>query len=1074
MAATITNTISDTAIDDAELEFLTKLDFNSVIAEESDHVSAFNLVDDFTIPSPYDINRIESHYWDAENVSKYLSNNLFCNFFMHMNIQSLSAKFDNFSAFLNKLCNKNEHLLPTTIALTETWLNQYNSSAYDIPGFHPLVSSCRKDNSNHGGVALYIRDNTDYLQRPDLNLFIPKVFESLFVTLKSSNITVGVIYRSPNGDCNNFLTHYEQLITKIQSEKHVIILGDFNFNLLNYNRHSPTTDFANINFANGCIPLITKPTRVDTSATCIDNIITNEVSSHSVSGIIVEDVSDHFPIFYCFPSKSSSKYRDKNVTLQQFNDYSQKNVKKLSKNLSKRDWSDLISEQNPSLAADLLNSIISDEINSTCPPISIKRKIRNIPNQPWFTLGLKISSKKKNIFYKKALKSPNRMDFYRKYRNIYNRLIKLAKENYYSKILKDAQKDIKRTWAILNEIISKSKIKGNIPNKLNLAQPNDFILKLDQPVLIAEYFNNYFSTVGQRTSSSIDSNEVDPLQFMENINVNESLFFTPTDNKEIIETALSIKSKSSTGHDNISNKLIKEIIPFIALPLTHIFNLSLETGTVPHSYKIAKVIPIFKTGDKHDPNNYRPISLLTAFSKILEKIVYKRLIKFLLKSDVLYPKQYGFLRGRSTEQAMVDIILKITDAIENKKLSLGIFLDLSKAFDTISHNILISKLSIYGIRGVVLNWFKSYLNDRSQYVQIDQTYSQRQPITHGVPQGSVLGPLLFLLYINDMPSISKLLSFILFADDTTGLYSSPSLDDIFLTVNNEIENLSSWFSSNKLLINSSKTNFVLFFNQQKERHICLQNHHQLFFHSIPVKRKGEVRFLGILLDKNLNFKGHFNHVCTKLMKGMYALRRAANILPIKDLKTLYSALILPYINYGLLSWGGICKLDTKFNTLDQGESVNQMRSLSNIHNLQKRALRIVSKTYFLAHHIPLCFNLKILDLPELYNVKALSFFYDFYHGKLPPAFCNIFSLCNDRNNQLFIKTQYRRTDLAASTIIHTLPNIWNPLPADLKLLISKSKSNFMSNIKKYYIALYENWVCDKTDCYSCKMKVINL
>lgn len=446
----------------------------------------------------------------------------------------------------------------------------------------------------------------------------------------------------------------------------------------------------------------------------------------------------------------------------------------------------------------------------------------NQPNQPWFTQGLKISCKRKTTLYKKSIRNNAFFSSYRKYRNMYNKLIKLAKKNYYNRILHDVKGDLKKTWTILREIISKVKNKCTVPDLLNLIQPETFCLKLENPNSIAEYFNSFFASTGDRTSSTIPNNyNTDPLSYMEQINVNESMFVTPIDIKEVITVTLSIKSKSSTGHDDISNNLVKKIIANIARPLTHIFNQSFVTGIFPDTYKLAKVIPLFKSGNKHDPNNYRPISLLPSFSKILEKLMHKRLIKFITKHDLIYPEQYGFLRGRSTEHAMLDIIYRITEAIENKKLTLGIFLDLSKAFDTISHSILINKLTIYGIRGTSSKWFQSYLSNRFQYVHTGRATSSYQSVTAGVPQGSVLGPLLFLLYINDMPAISSILNYILFADDTTGLYSAPTLDDLFLSVNNELEKLDTWFSVNKLLINLKKTNFVLFMTRQKEQYIYI-------------------------------------------------------------------------------------------------------------------------------------------------------------------------------------------------------------------------------------------------------------
>ena len=229
-----------------------------------------------------------------------------------------------------------------------------------------------------------------------------------------------------------------------------------------------------------------------------------------------------------------------------------------------------------------------------------------------------------------------------------------------------------------------------------------------------------------------------------------------------------------------------------------------------------------------------------------------------------------------------------------------------------------------------------------------------------------------------------------------------------------------------------------------------------------------MKFLGILLDKNLNFRSHCDLVYTKLIKALYALRRASTILDTDNLKTLYSALFLPYINYGILAWGGTCKRASKYLILHQGNTNNNMAHLSKIHLLQKSAFRIIAKTHYQAHHIPLCYQLELLDLPELYSIKALSFLHQYIHGYLPPSLSNIISFYYSRNDELLIKTQYCRTNIASSTIIHTLPNIWNPLPKDLKIAIFQSKATFYSKIKTYFFSTYSIWKCQTKNCYSCK------
>ena len=359
--------------------------------------------------------------------------------------------------------------------------------------------------------------------------------------------------------------------------------------------------------------------------------------------------------------------------------------------------------------------------------------------------------------------------------------------------------------------------------------------------------------------------------------------------------------------------IIKKSFEFIAQPLTEIINRSLLNGIYPDLLKLAKVIPIFKTGNSANFSNYRPISLLSNFSKIFEKVFYNRIIDFVNRFEILYPLQFGFPKNHSTVFSLTYLINKIATSIDHNEITVGIFLDLSKAFHTLDHQILFSKLEHYGIRGIALQWTKSYFYNRRQFVQFNVTRSTECFIKCGVPQGSILGPLLFLLYINDLPNATKLAECLLFADDTSIFLSHSDLSYLISTMNAELENINVWMKINELSVNTSKTNYIIF--RPKQKSITLNT--SVLFDSKPLKRVNVVKFLGIFIDENLTWKFHIDHVCNKMSKSIGIIS--------KTKLSLYYTLIYPYISYYNLVW-----------------SSTYVTSLNRIWLLQKRAVRVIT------------------------------------------------------------------------------------------------------------------------------------
>ena len=367
-----------------------------------------------------------------------------------------------------------------------------------------------------------------------------------------------------------------------------------------------------------------------------------------------------------------------------------------------------------------------------------------------------------------------------------------------------------------------------------------------------------------------------------------------------------MKPNKSPGHDNIGNFIIKSVGGEIVEPLTRIFNLSLTTGIVPEKTKIAKVIPIYKKAEKDVFSNYRSVSLLPCFSKILERLVFNRCVDFIENHQILNEKQFGFRSKHSTYMAITQLVDTINCAVDKNKSTIGIFFDLSKAFDTIDHNILLHKLEHYGFRGIVLDWFRNYLGNRKQYVFYNDCKSDMKEIVCGVPQGSILGPLLFLLYVNDITYASNVLDFLLFADDTTITYSHSDIQSNIDIVNNELGEVSNWFKANKLSVNASKTNYMIL----GTHYMTSKVHDDLtvILDDTVLERVKCTKFLGLLIDECLTWKTHIDCISKTISRNIGIMNKLKFSIPTRILHTLYCSLILPYINYGILIWGNTCKL----------------------------------------------------------------------------------------------------------------------------------------------------------------------
>ena len=340
-----------------------------------------------------------------------------------------------------------------------------------------------------------------------------------------------------------------------------------------------------------------------------------------------------------------------------------------------------------------------------------------------------------------------------------------------------------------------------------------------------------------------------------------AFFLSPVDPSEVLDELRRLNESKAIDAYDVPVKLIKCIGSSLKESLTDLINESFSSGVYPTMLKYAQVVHVYKGKSQLEVTNYRPISLLPIFNKIFEKLMHARLIKFLDMHKIIFNHQFGFQKNKSTSLAILDVCTQLVNAVENKQFSTCIFLDFAKAFDTVDHNILIYKLEYNGVSGITLNWFKSYLTNRSQKVCINGTQSESCNIKFAVPQGSVLGPLLFLLYINDMPFSSNILKFHLFADDTSIFFSHKNLSQLQLIVNDELSKVSDWLVANKLTLNVDKSNFLIISPLIKNK----TNEIKLAINNKLIAQKDCIKYLGVLLDKDISWKQHIQQVNRNIM-----------------------------------------------------------------------------------------------------------------------------------------------------------------------------------------------------------------
>ena len=827
--------------------------------------------------------------------------------FAHLNVQSIRNKFDLLKIYVTKL---NFDVL----ALSETWLTEYmDNTLLEVPGYNFVRCDLSWSSNGHnnpkrgGGIGVYIK-NTLSFSLNNMSLYNRSCndIEMLWLELHlpfSKNVLLGTIYRPPDGNVTEFCDTLTNTVNdlSIQPNKELLLLGDFN---IQYGKPGDPNAIKLIDFEHltNMSQKITEPTRLENT---IDLIYTNS-DDISNAGVLDIFLSDHL-LIYCTKKKAKQHFEYNSFEGRSYRNY---NCDLLLNFLNDINWNAYWSFTDPNDCWQFLLDHITRCLDNMCP---IKNRRNRINNNPWLSEEILESIHEKNRAWKKAKRTrdPDDIVLAKRLRNHCKTIIRRAKGDFVQDYLDDNVISLKKFWEKINYLLPRT-ITGNSIQLVD--KENSTPVSVDQT---PDFINNFFTNIGPELAKDFKLPWQDNMKHYSILDPMPKLIVT---DDIVLEIVKKIDIHKSSAVKNINSTVLKDVFLNIIPQLTFMYNLSFATNTFPDLWKSATVIPLSKPGDPSDVSNLRPISLLPLPGKILERIVHTQISKYLEEASALSPQQGGFRKGKST----IDTVANFTDdvllSINTKQYTIATFIDFKKAFDTVDHNILCKKLKYYGLHLDTISWIGSYLNNRSQTCKVNGLVSDNANISCGVPQGSILGPLLFLIYINDLQEVFQVTNFKLYADDTV-LYASHSEEIVAHGyVQQDLNKVVKWCNSNKITMNIKKTKSVTFGTKNMLKTV---RHYNIFCNGIEIHYVNMFNYLGIKLDNKLDFESHAKECLRLVSHKLYLVSKIRNIINKKQAITIYKSKILPYFDYG----------DIFYNK-------TYVRTTDKLQKLQNRAIRL--------------------------------------------------------------------------------------------------------------------------------------
>lgn len=928
------------------------------------------------------------------------------NFLFSLNGRSLIANKDEILHFLT---TRNSTILCVSEARTTEDIEDWEIGA---KGYN--LVRCDSDSRFTGGVVVYIKSGVNFKIKEKYAVQRGYWFLLIEVVINKAVVMLGCVYRSPNSPCVQFLDFLEDLLTNVinQHKGDFLITGDFNIDWNSDSCYSKRLKQI-INDA-GCKQLINEYTRVtDTSNTIVDLVISN---NKKLSCYVLNDtiITDHkiinIELGKNMVSKCNSivirpKEYDQQLLRQQLTD--------LVFNFNFREYD--IDKKYDEFYVTFMQ-IIEDRM----PKKEII--IRTGKCSRWFNGTILKAIKERDYSYKKFLVSKDMKDWdqYKLLRNKTVQVLKSEKKSYYERTIEDYKYDPKNMWKTLKILITKSESDdfGEIifENK-----------KTDVKTEIVEEFNNfYIESTNKIVNTIVPVQRV--FQFAQCNNGMQDFQLLSID--ELGKLIGGMPNKGSP--DEIHMALLKENFDVIASVLINLVNTSLEFGVIPNRLKLSTIVPIRKVSNTKKVEEFRPVNMLPAVEKILETVVYIQLLKFIEENKILSKYQSGFREGYSCETAFQFLLNKWKSAIDNDMAVNVVFLDLKRAFETVDRERLLLKLRKYGFRGNVLLWLENYLNDRKQMVKCKEIVSSAKEINLGVPQGSVLGPLLFILYINDVELTLEKCNIHMFADDTIVYIEGRDLRNNVEIINKELNDVNDWLRLNRLKLNANKTKAIIISNEVQYR-LFKQTNLKIEIDHQEIEVVDQFKYLGFIVDRQLKFKEHIDYICKKISKKLGILYRCSSFISLKTRLTIYNSIVLPHFIYS----ASIISMAT------QGE-------LNRLQVLQNRGMRTILQCNRYAHVDNMLQKLNWIDIRKLVKVQVLTFIHKIRIGLHPDYFAELMMSCDDvhnhqtRNkNNFYLEAKNKKT--TQNSIFFKGVREYNKLPNSIKGSITIAK------FKKYII-----------------------